>query len=150
MSKKAEKQAEIQRKWEEAAENAIHVANNADLKTAIGKKALVIISSDQELYERLLQKFPKENVASGAKSLGKFLVGLGLGISILTGGFLSFVGIPMDGIGAAFGATGMVLDDYKDYILAMDYDKKQVIFFKVKGSPCLEMPKNASAQKLTK
>lgn len=150
MSKKSEKQAEIQKKWDEAAENAIHVTNKVDLKTAIGKKALVIISSDNELYERLLQKFPKENVASGAKSLGKVLMGLGAGISILSGGFFSFVGIPMAGIGAALGATGMVLDDYKDYILAMDYDKKQVIFFKVKGNPCLEMPKGASARKLTK
>ena len=151
MSKKSDrKQAELEKQWNDAVENAVHVANEVDLKTQIGKKALVIVSSDMELYTRLLQKFPKENMVSSAKSFGKGLIGLGLGISFLTGGFLSFIGIPLAGIGAAIGATGIVLEDYKDYILVMDYDNKMVTFFKVKGSPCLELPKNISPQKLTK
>ena len=151
MSKKSkQKETEIEKAWEEAVNNAIHVTNDVDLKTAIGKKALVIISSDSTLYERLLKKMPKENVSAGGKRLGKVLVWLGAAITVLSFGAFAFVGVPMAGAGAVLGAAGLVLDDYKDYSLFLDYDNKQVAFFKVKGTPHLELPKGASPRKLVK
>lgn len=140
------RQEHLEKEFEVAYNNAVVVKNNIDLKTAIGKKELVIISEDAALYERLLKKVPKENVAAGAKNTGRILAVLGVAISVLSAGLFSFVGIPMAIAGGALGAAGLVLDDYKDYSLYLDYDKKAVIFFKVKGSPKLNLP--ASPQKL--
>ena len=125
-------------------ERATRVHSDIELKTAIRQKKLVIISSNEELYGRLLKKLPKENISAGSKKLGGFLLVFGTVITIATAGLFSFVGIPLAGAGAALGATGMVLDDYKDYSLLVNYEKKEVVFIKTKGNPCLELPKGAN------
>lgn len=148
MSKK--KYAELEAVLEKALNNAVHVSNDLELKTAIGKKELAIISNDTVLYARLLEKIPKERVSAGSKSFGKLLVGLGAAISIMSFGLFAFIGVPMAGAGAVMGTIGIALDDYKDYSLALDYDKKEVVFLKVKGSPCLQIPKGMTLKKLAR
>lgn len=148
MSKK--KDAELEEMLRNALNNAVHVSNDLELKTAIGKKNLAIISNDIVLYARLLEKMPKEQVSSGTKSFGKLLIGLGAAISIMSFGLFSFIGVPMAAAGAVMGTIGVALDDYKDYSLVLDYDKKEVVFLKVKGSPCLKIPKGMTPKKLTK
>lgn len=150
MSRKREIENEARkRRLESEIERAPHVNNDVDLKTAMGQKKLVIISSDPKLYERLLSKLPKENISSGSKKLGSFLVGVGVAISVASAGLFSFIGIPLAGAGAILGTTGLVLDDYKDYSLFLDYNSKEVIFVKVKGNPCLELP-HGNSKKLNR
>lgn len=127
-----------------AIKNAKHINNDVDLKTAIGQKSLVIISSDSTLYQQLLQKFSKQKMAAKGKGWGKALAVTGVAITVLSSGILSSIGVPLIGAGAALGVTGMVLEDYKDYDLFMDYDNKQVIFVKVRGTPSLDLPKDVS------
>lgn len=151
MSKKSkEREARILQAWNEAFEKAVCVDNEIDLKTEIGKKSLVIRSSDPKLYARLLGKLPKERVSVGVKGVGKLLAGFGAALTVMSFGALSFVGVPMVAMGAAVDIAGGALDDYKDYSLSMDYDNKQVIFVKIKGNPCLELPKNHVARKISK
>lgn len=138
------KELEKQQAWEHALKNAKHVSNDVDLKTVIGQKSLVIISTDPVLYQRLLQKFSKEKLAGKGKAWGKALAWTGTAITVLSAGVLSSIGIPLIGAGAALGVTGMVLEDYKDYNLFLDYDNKQVVFVKVKGTPHIDLPKDAS------
>lgn len=123
----------------EALEKATYVSNDLELKTEIKKKTIAIISTDTKLYEKLLKKFPKEKVAEKSKKAGKFLTISGLLITLLTGGVLAIVGLPMAGAGAAIGVTGLALEDYKDYTLFMDYEKNQVIFLKTKGTPSIKL-----------
>jgi len=149
MNKKA-KEVAMEKEWQEAVEKAVYVANTTDLKTEIGKKTLVIISTDAALYERLLQKMPKETISGGSKFLGKLLVGLGAAISILSFGLFSFIGVPMAAAGAALGVAGIALDDYKDYSLFIDYDAKTVMFLKTKGDPKLQLPSGINPKKLIK
>ena len=134
------KQEQQERDFEEAYQKAVVVKDSVALKTAIGKKELVIISEDPVLYERLLNKMPKEKTAATAKKAGGILAVLGVAISVLSFGLFSFVGVPMAIAGGALGATGLILDDYKDYSLFLNYDKQTVIFFKVKGYPRLNLP----------
>ena len=144
--RKDKRNEELQERLDNEIKNATHVENDIDLRTAIGLKKLVIISSDLKLYERLLKKAPKESIASGSKKLGGILIGLGAFLTIATSGFLAFVGVPIAGAGAALGATGLVLDDYKDYSLFLSYSTNTVMFIKTKGTPCLELP-NGSIKK---
>lgn len=142
--RQSKKNEMLEQRFAQECARATRVNSDIDLKTAIGQKKLVIISSNQELYGRLLKKVPKENVSAGSKKLGGFLIALGTILSVATGGLFSFIGIPLAGAGAALGATGMVLDDYKDYSLFVIYEKKEVMFVKTKGTPCLELPKGTS------
>ena len=129
-----------EKEFEEAYKKAVLVKNDVELRTAIGKKELIIISEDPILYERLLNKMPKERVVAGTKKAGSLLATLGVAISVLSYGLLSFVGVPMVIAGSALGAAGCVLDDYKEYSLFLNYDKQNVIFFKIKGDPKLKLP----------
>lgn len=144
------KESENERKLQMAIQNAVYVASEVELKSAIGKKELAIISTNASLYERLLKKYPKESVVSGTKRLGKWLAGIGIAISVLSFGLFSFIGLPMAGVGATIGLTGSALDDCKDYQLFLDYDKHQVLFLKTSGKPCIDLPKNVSSKKLMK
>ena len=134
------KREQQEREFEEAYQKAVVVKDSVALKTAIGQKELVIISEDPILYERLLNKMPKEKTAATAKKTGGILVVLGVAISVLSFGLFSFVCVPMSIEGGALCATVLILDDYKDYSLFVNYDKQTVIFFKVKGSPRLNLP----------
>lgn len=138
-----EKQRQYER-FKREYDKAVRVSNNIDLKTEMKKNSLVIISTDEKLYENLLKKFPKAKISKGAKKTGKFLTFAGVLISVLSAGFLSFVGIPMAGVGVVLGAAGLVLDDYEDYRVFINYDNKEIIFVKVKGVPRMELPKNFS------
>ena len=139
--KKEQKQKDTEA-IKEALEKATYVSNDLQLKTEIRKKTIAIISTDIELYQKLLKKFPKEKVANKTKKTGKFLTVLGGLITVLTGGILAWIGLPIAGAGAALGLTGMALEDYNDYTLFLDYDKKQVIFLKTKGSPSIKLSKD--------
>ena len=125
-------------KLKDAMKNAVYVSDDIELKSAVARNELVIISSDLKLYSNLLQKFPKEKVVKKANGLGKVLVGVGAAISILSYGLFSFIGLPIAAAGAALGVGGKVLDEYNQYSIAMDYKNKKVMFVKIKGNPCVK------------
>lgn len=133
------------KKIEEALETAVYVSDNVQLKTEIKKKTIAIISTDAGLYEELLKKFPKEKIADKTKKTGKFFTVAGVLITVLTGGVFAWIGLPMAGVGAAIGITGLALEDYQDYTIFMDYEKKQTVFLKTKGTPAIKL-----SQKLSK
>lgn len=133
-------------KFNEALENATYVADDLQLKTEIKKKTMVIISTDLALYEKMIQKFPKTKVARKTKAAGDLLTVAGILITVLTGGVLAIVGLPMAGVGVAMEVTGLALEDYKDYSVFMNYDKKQVLFVKTEGKPSIKLPKNINAE----
>ena len=81
--------------------------------------------------------------------MGKVLISLGAAISILSFGAFAFIGVPIAGAGAVLGTVGIALDECKDYSLFLNYDKKEVMFVKVKGTPSLPLPKHISPKKLT-
>lgn len=60
---------------------------------------------------------------------------VGAAITAASAGLFGFIGVPLAGLGLASGVAGSVLDEYKNYVLRMDYDKKQVQFIKTKGNP---------------
>lgn len=66
MSKKKDQQAK--KALAEALESAIIVNDDVGLKTEMGKKSLAIISTDANLYEKLVQKFSKVQVSSKGKT----------------------------------------------------------------------------------
>ena len=127
---------------EELMRNAVYVNNSIELKTAIAKKELVILSTDPELYERMLNKITKEEVSNASKLWGKILMGVGAFITVASFGLFSVIGLPIAGVGAALEVTGVALDDCKDYALGLDYDNKQVCFLKVKGNPRIKSEGN--------
>ena len=129
------------KKIEEALETAIYVSNDLELATEIKKKTIAIISTDLNLYGKLLKKFPKEKIADKTKKTGTFFTVAGILITVLTGGVLMWIGLPMAGVGAVIGVTGLALEDYKEYTLFMDYEKNQVVFLKTKGSPSIKLSK---------
>lgn len=108
--------------------DGVHVFNDLELKTELGKGTVIIISNDKELYGKMIQKFPKRKISKFAKKTGKVLAILGVGISVVTGGILSWIGLPLAGVGAAIGITGKALDDYKHYKMVIDYDNMRLIF----------------------
>lgn len=108
--------------------DGVHTSNDLELKTELGKGTIIIISDDKELYSKMIQKFPKRKVSKFAKKTGKILTFLGIGLSIVTGGVLSWIGLPLAGVGAAIGITGKALDDYKHYKMLIDYDNMRLIF----------------------
>ena len=90
---------------EELMRNAVYVNNSIELKTAIAKKELVIISTDPELYERMLNKITKEEVSNASKLWGKILMGVGAFITVASFGLFSVIGLPIAGVGAALGVS---------------------------------------------
>ena len=144
MNKEKEKQAE--NIINEAISKATVVGNDTDLKTAVRKKVLAIISTDSKLYERLLKKLPKENVSIAAKGLAQPLISWGA-VLVWTGIF-TIPGLIMLGSGAALEVTGLALDDARNYSIMMDYDNKRVILLKTKGKPKLDLPRGYSMKKL--
>ena len=102
--------------------DGVHTSNDLELKTELGKGTVIIISDDKELYHKMIQKFPKKKISKFAKKAGKALGIIGVGISVLTGGVLAWIGLPLAGVGAAMGITGSALDDYKHYKVVIDYD----------------------------
>lgn len=76
----------------------------------------------------MIQKFTKRKISKFAKKMGKFFTVFGVGISVVTGGVMSWIGLPMAGIGATLGITGKALDDYKHYKMVIDYDNVRLIF----------------------
>lgn len=141
MNKQNDSKHKDLQKIEEALSKAVYVSNDVQLKTEIRKGTSAIVSTDPLLYKRLLQKFPKEKVADTTKKTGKFFTVTGILITVLTGGVLAWIGLPIAGAGAAIGITGLTLDDYKNYTIIMDYEKNQVMFFKTKGSNSLKLSK---------
>ena len=108
--------------------DGVHTSNDLELKTELGKGTIIIISDDKCLYSKMIQKFTKRKTSKFAKKTGKFLTVFGVGISVVTGGILSWIGLPMAGIGATLGITGKALDDYKHYKMVIDYDNMRLIF----------------------
>lgn len=119
-------------KLEDAMRTAVHVSNEVDLKTAIQQGKLVIISSDRQLYAKMLEKFPLEKVSKKVSGAGKIVAGVGAALTVATGGIL---GIPLIVGGLAGNVVGNVADNYRNYVIRMDYEKKQVQFIKSKGNP---------------
>lgn len=123
-------------KLEDAMRTAVHVSNEVDLKTAVQQDKLVIISSDSRLYAKMLEKFPMEKVSKKVSGVGKAVAGAGVLLTVTTGGIL---GVPLIGYGLLSHAIGNVADNYKNYTIRMDYDKKQVQFIKTKGKPHVKL-----------
>lgn len=122
-------------KLQEAMRSATHVSNEVDLKTAIQQGKLVIISDNRQLYARMLEKFPMEKVSKRVSYVSKVMMGVGVAMTLASGGLLGPIGIPLAGTGLAGGIAGNVLDDYNNYNIRIDYDQKQVQFIKTKGNP---------------
>ena len=133
-----------------ALEKAPTVDNEIDLKSAIKMERNAIISTDQELYASLLKKVPKEKAARKTKKTGKFLAAFGTIVSVATGGVLAWIGVPIAAAGVLIGGTGIMLEEYKNYSIFLDYDKKKVIFIKTKGTNSLELPDNFNQKKYIK
>ena len=147
-AKQAKREENAEKIINDAISKAKVVDNEVDLKTAIAKKEIAIISTDDNLYKRLLKKLPKEKVSEGAKNGGLILMAIGF---VLTSTFIFLgPGLAMMGAGAALGATGLAIDGAKNYSLIMDYDNKRVVFIKVKGTPKLNLPKGYSVGKIKK
>lgn len=108
--------------------DGVRTSNDLELKTELGKGTIIIISDDKELYQKMIQKFPKRKISKFAKKTGKILGFIGIGISVLTAGVLAWIGLPLAGVGAAIGITGSALDDYKHYKMVIDYDNMRLIF----------------------
>lgn len=119
-------------KLEDAMKQATYVSTDIDLKTAVQRGDLVVISTDNELYEKLLKKFPMEKVTKGVSKAGNKVAGVGVILTVATGGLL---GLPLVGYGILAKVAGNLLDDYKNHTILMDYDKRQVQFIKTKGNP---------------
>ena len=149
-SKNQKKQKVLIQAIEIALEKAPTVDNEIDLKSAIKMERNAIISTDQELYARLLKKVPKEKAARKTKKTGKFLAAFGTIVSVATGGVLAWIGVPIAAAGVLICGTGLVLEEYKDYSIFLDYDKKKVIFIKTKGTNSLELPENFDQKKYIK
>lgn len=121
-----------------AVKNAVHVTDEVGLKTAVKQGKLVIISSDPQLYKKMLSKFPKEKVTKNVRTAGKVMTGIGAVAAVMTGGI---IGIPMAILGIAGTVGGKFLDYFKDYTIQMDYEEKQVLFIKTKGDVYVKMGK---------
>lgn len=122
-------------KLEEAVKNIVYVSNSLELKNAVAKESLVIVSTDVTFYEKMLKKFSKEKNAKHSKSWGKFIAATGAVIDVVTAGLFSFIGTPMIVAGMALVATGAVLDEYKEYCLYLNHSDMQVMLIKEKGNP---------------
>ena len=129
-------------KFKVAMEKAVYVSDDLQLKTEIKKRTQVIVSTNIDLYAKFVEKFPKEKVAGKVKTAGKVATVSGILITVLTGGVLSGIGLPMAGAGVIAATTGAVVEDYRHYTLFMDYDNKQVIFVKTKGRNALKLSKS--------
>lgn len=125
-------------KLNDALKKAVYVSDEIELKSAVARNELIIISNDLKLYSKLLQKFPKEKITKKANKLGKVIAGLGIGITVATAGLFSFIGLPIAAAGTALGVGGNVLDEYNKYSICMDYKNKKVMFVKIKGNPCID------------
>ena len=114
--------------------NAVYVTNDLELKTEMGKRTRLIVSTDKDLYYKTIQKWPqaKNKTAKKSKKIGKVLTYLGIGITVASGGVLSGVGLPLAGIGAATGIAGAAIDDYRHYKLFIDYEEKRLVFKRTK------------------
>lgn len=122
-------------KFADALKDAVYVSDDISMKTAIQQGKLVVISNDNNLYIKLLDKFPKEKVTKKVSKTGKMMTAVGVLITVASGGLLSSIGIPLAGLGIAGSIAGDALDDYENYSIQMDYDNKQVQFIKTKGTP---------------
>ena len=121
--------------YEQALARKVIVSDSFSLKEAVRKGEVMIVSTDQKLYAELVARFSKAETAKKAKTIGGAAITIGVVGTLLTGGLLAPV---VAAAGIASTVTGAVLDDYKNYSLSFDFEKKNVIFFKVKGKPCLK------------
>ena len=141
--------------YEQALAQKRVVADSFSLKEAVKRGDVMIVSTDAELYSQLLERFNKQSAAKTAKTTGGIIAALGVGIALITTGLFIPAGaaLAVAGVGAAGGIAGMVLDDYKDYAFTLDFDNKNIIFLKIKGSPRVkqsevkELNKKLSASK---
>ena len=145
-----EKQKALIQAIETALEKAPTVDNEIDLKSAVKMEKQAIISSEKELYARMLKKVPREKAARKTKKAGKFLTALGAVVSVGTGGILAWIGVPIAAAGIAIGGAGLVLEEYKGYSIFLDYDNQKVIFIKTKGANSLRLPENFDQSKYIK
>lgn len=123
----------------DALKDAVYVSDDISMKTAIQQGKLVVISTDNNLYVKLLDKFPKEKLTKKVSKTGKVMTVAGVFITVASGGLLSSIGIPLAGIGIAGSVAGDALDNYENYSIRMDYDNKQVQFIKTKGNPHVKL-----------
>ena len=124
--------------YEQALANKVTVSNGFALKEAVKRGDVMIVSTDQELYSKLVERFNKEKTAKTTKTAGIIVTALGVAATVATAGLFAPITLSVAAAGAISGVTGMVLDDYKEYSLSLDFDKKNVIFLKVKGTPRLK------------
>ncbi len=58
-------------KLTEALKDAVYVSDDTSMKTAIQQGKLVVISTDNALYTKLLEKFPREKLTKKFQKQGK-------------------------------------------------------------------------------
>lgn len=117
--------------YAEALKKAVHVSDEISLKTAIKQRELIIISSEPNLYDKMVKKFPKAKVMKNASIVSK----------IATGAGLLFPPLLIPGILGMIGTSAM--DEFKDYDISVDYNKREVIFVKTKGNPYVKWDKKS-------
>ena len=123
-------------KIKEALQGAAHAADKMQLKIEIKKRTQAIICTDQELFRKLMKKFPKEKFAHNTKAVGQGVAFTGAVVVVATYGIF---GIPMACAGALATIFGSAMGDYKHYTILVNLDEKQVIFVKIKGRNALEL-----------
>ena len=121
---------------EDELKNAVFVSNDVELKTEIGKHTRLIVSTDAEFYEKMIQRFPKikHKAAKKSKKYGKALMAVGVGVAVLTGGVLLPVGAIVAGSGAVLEVAGLTMDDYRHYKMYFDYNNQRLIFKRTKNT----------------
>ena len=122
----------------ELLDTATYVSDKVHLKTAVEKGETIIISTDPELYSKMLEKFPKEKMTKKSRKVGKKAAILGGVIAVI---FSGTIGLSIAAIGLALNLTGKALDDYKNYTILMDYDNMRLIFVKTKGDGKIDLKK---------
>lgn len=128
MSKKIDFEEMDRNFFEEMEKKAVVVTDDVGLKTEMGKEKQCILSRDPELYRKMIQKFTKHKVSRTTKGAGKVAFWTGVGITVLSSGILSGIGLPLAGAGAVANVSGRALDEYKNYRLYIDYDSRAILF----------------------
>lgn len=119
-----------------------YVDNEIDLKCAINTREVIIVSSDRALFIELEAKFRKKKASTKTKKAGSFLSKVGMGLFAISLFFPGLNGVVLmgelavAGIGGLSKIAGSAIDDFKNYTMVIDYEKKRVVFVRVKGVPC--------------
>ena len=121
-----------------------YVDNELDLKCAINTREVVIVSSNKELFEELEAKFKKKKASTKTKKTGSLVSKIGMGLFTVSlfipglNGVVLMGELAVAGIGGLGKLAGSAMDEFKNYTMIIDYEKKRVLFVRVKGKPCFD------------